>query len=170
MSYRTPLKEKQTFKVGKRPKKSLKRYLRCIVRRLAHLKGSSDTLARGFAVGIFAGGLPLFGFQVIFAVTLALLVRGNKIVAAASTWVSNPLTYVPIYLFNFQVGRWLLGDNTSLDMGVQLKSSQDVMALGSTLIKTLLIGSLTVSVISSICSYFLFLWFIRGIRDWYYKN
>ena len=134
------------------------------------MKGSSNTLARGFAVGIFAGFLPVFGFQVFIAVALAFLVRGNKILAATSTWVSNPLTYVPIYIFNFQVGRWLLREHSSLDLNLQLKSVQDVTVLGYTMIKTLLIGSLTVSAVGSICSYFLFLWFIKGIRAWYYKH
>ena len=171
MSYRTPL-EKKPFEARKRSRNPSRHHWRCLVRRVAKLKGSSSTLARGFAVGIFAGLLPLFGFQVFIAVALALLVRGNKILAATSTWVSNPLTYVPIYIFNFQVGRWLLGEYSPLDLdiSVQLKSSQDIMALGSNLIKTLLIGSFTVSAVGSICSYFLFLWFIKGIRAWYYKH
>lgn len=169
MSYRTPLK-KHPFEAKKRPRNLSRHYWRCLVWRLAKLKGSSNTLARGFAVGIFAGLLPVFGFQVFIAVALALLVRGNKILAATSTWVSNPLTYAPIYIFNFQVGRWLLREHSSLDVSLQLKSVQDVTVLGYTMIKTLLVGSLTVSAVVSICSYFLFLWFIKGIRAWYYKH
>ena len=170
MSYRTPLREKPPFEARKRPRNLFRHYWHCLVWRVAKLKGSSNTLARGFAVGIFAGFLPVFGFQVFIAVALALLVRGNKILAATSTWVSNPLTYVPIYIFNFQVGRWLLRQHSYLDVNLQLKSVQDVTVLGYTMIKTLLIGSLTVSAIGAICSYFLFLWFIKGIRALYYKH
>lgn len=79
--------------------------------RFIRLRGSTEAIARGLAVGVFAGMFPIFGFQMAIAVVLAAFVRGNKIVAAAATWVSNPLSYLPLFAFNFQVGRWLLGSS-----------------------------------------------------------
>jgi hypothetical protein len=52
--------------------------------------------------------------QTLLGVGLASLVRGNYLLAAAGSWISNPLTYAPLYWFNDQLGwsfssRLLLG-------------------------------------------------------------
>ncbi|MFS8808493.1 DUF2062 domain-containing protein, partial [Synechococcus sp. R6-10] len=82
---------------------SWKRWLRYLYLRLLRLQSSPKEIARGLAVGVFAGCFPIFGFQTLAALVLAVPFRGNKLAAAAGTWVSNPFTYVPIYAFNYQV-------------------------------------------------------------------
>ena len=48
---------------------------------------------------------------------VATLVRGNHLLAAAGTLVSNPITYVPLYWFNYLVGCQLLGQGRgSIDL------------------------------------------------------
>jgi uncharacterized protein (DUF2062 family) len=76
--------------------------------RLLRLQSTPHAMARGLAVGIFAGMFPFLGLQTAIAVFLAIPLRGNKLVAAAGTWVSNPLTFVPIYWFNYKLGQWVL--------------------------------------------------------------
>jgi uncharacterized protein (DUF2062 family) len=70
------------------------------------LKGTPKALARGLACGVFAGLFPFAGSQTVLALLLAFILRGNKILAAVGPWISNPFTSVPIYVFNFQVGRF----------------------------------------------------------------
>ena len=72
-------------------------------------KGTPAMRARGFAVGVFSGCFPLFGLQTIMGVALAALFRGNPLLAAIGTWISNPITYLPLYWFNYQVGCFFLG-------------------------------------------------------------
>ena len=50
----------------------------------------------------------------VLSVALASLVRGNHLLAAAGTLVSNPLTYVPLYWFNYKMGCWLLGPSMNI--------------------------------------------------------
>ena len=72
-------------------------------------EGSAGQRARGLAAGVFCGCFPFFGLQIVLSVGVATAVRGNHLLAAAGTLVSNPLTYVPLYWFNFLVGSRLLG-------------------------------------------------------------
>lgn len=65
-------------------------------------------VARGMAAGTFFG-LMIPIAQIPAAVIAALIVRGNLWVAAASTLVSNPLTYGPLYYFAYRLGARLLG-------------------------------------------------------------
>ena len=49
-----------------------------------------------------------FGFQTVLGVFLAQIGRGNIVLAAIGTWVSNPFTYIPLYLFNYKLGAFVL--------------------------------------------------------------
>lgn len=71
-------------------------------------EGSPGQRARGLAAGIFCGCFPFFGLQTLLGIALASVVRGNHLLAAAGTWISNPFTYVPLYWFNYHVGDVLL--------------------------------------------------------------
>tara|TARA_Y100001970_G_C13808750_1_gene638883 strand:- start:149 stop:598 length:450 start_codon:yes stop_codon:yes gene_type:complete len=66
--------------------------------------GSPFFNAKGFAIGVFSGCFPFFGFQTFLGVFLAKLAKGNLFLAAMGTWISNPLTYIPLYYFNYKVG------------------------------------------------------------------
>ncbi|HBB33280.1 MAG TPA: DUF2062 domain-containing protein [Cyanobacteria bacterium UBA8803] len=146
-------------------KQRFRRWLQYLYWRLVRLKGRPESLARGLACGVFGGLLPLFGLQIVISVLLAVLLRGNKIIAAAGTWISNPLTSVPIYAFNFRVGQWLLDQDTLTDMNFQ--SWENIKALGGEIILALVVGCLAVGLVGAISSYFLGLWLIRRARASY---
>lgn len=66
-------------------------------------------VAAGAGIGVFFGLLvPVL--RIPLAAVFALLLRANLPVAAASTLVSNPLTYAPIFVAAYRVGAYLLGD------------------------------------------------------------
>lgn len=151
---------------GKRTKRTWRRRLQYWYWRLVRLQGKPEVIARGLACGVFAGLFPIFGLQTILGVFLAILFRGNKILAATGTWISNPLTYVPIYAFNFHVGKWLLNQNKEF-ADVSLQSWEQVKELGSGILITLFVGCFVVGFVCSILSYFLGLHLIRKIRTSY---
>ena len=73
--------------------------------RIVRSNAMPGTTAMGLAVGVFIGFLPIVPLQTIVAVALAIPFRGGKISAAVGTWISNPLTYVPLfYPINYYVG------------------------------------------------------------------
>jgi len=66
-------------------------------------------VAAGVGIGVFFGFLtPVM--QIALAAVFALLLRANLPVAAASTLVTNPFTYAPVFLAAYKVGSWLLGE------------------------------------------------------------
>jgi uncharacterized protein (DUF2062 family) len=143
-------------------KRNFRRTLKYLYWRLVRLQGRPETLARGLACGVFAGLFPFFGSQTLLAILLAVLFRGNKILAAVGPWISNPLTSVPIYAFNFHVGKWLLSDRTPSDLSFQ--SWEDVKELGLEILWPLFVGCVAVGSVFAIFSYFLGLWLIQRVR------
>ena len=69
-----------------------------------HQNGSAFFNAKGLAIGVFSGCFPFFGFQTLIGVFFAKLAKGNIVLAALGTWISNPFTYIPLYYFNYKVG------------------------------------------------------------------
>ncbi len=60
-------------------------------------------VANGVAAGLFAAFLPL-PIQMLLAVFISLVMRGNLAVAAAMTWITNPVTFVPINYLIYKIG------------------------------------------------------------------
>lgn len=140
-------------------------------------RGSPAAIARGLAVGVFAGLFPLFGLQTLIGVGLATVCQGNKIMAAAATWVSNPLTYVPIFYFNFRAGLFtlsVLGVNSELpdlEAFQALIATPDNLAfeelldLGGFVSGALFLGCFVVGSISAVIAYFGGLWLFKTMRE-----
>ena len=150
--------KKSPLNRDKAPK--LYRYGRYLYWRFIRMRGTPEYIARGLAVGVFAGLFPIFGLQTIVGVALATLFQGHKIAAAAGTWVSNPLTYVPIYALNFQVGRLLLNSQEEF-IADSIISFQELMKYGSQFVAALFLGCLVMGIICGTFSYFVGLKLIR---------
>ncbi|NJM98741.1 MAG: DUF2062 domain-containing protein [Phormidesmis sp. RL_2_1] len=85
------------------------------------------------------------------------MVGGNKITAVASTWISNPLTYVPLFALNFHLGSWLLR-LPAMSLPTSLPTSSDYlkewMAMGMDVVSALMLGSFIVGIMVSILGYY----------------
>ena len=66
--------------------------------------GSPFFNAKGLAIGVFSGCFPFFGLQTLIGVFFAKLAKGNVLLAAIGTWISNPFTYIHLYYLNYKVG------------------------------------------------------------------
>jgi uncharacterized protein (DUF2062 family) len=152
---------------SKRKPLNLARFLRYWYIRLVRLQGHPKEIARGLALGAFAGWFPLFGLQMALAVFLAILFRGNKLAAAAATWISNPLTSLPIFAFNYKIGEWLLNFHNiplkSSGFSINLQYWSKFMELGWEFMTVMFLGSFVVGAIAAVVVYFLSL---RLLRRW----
>ena len=75
-------------------------------------------IASGVAVGLFFGILLPVG-QIPSAALCAVLLRANLATAIASTFVTNPLTYVPVYATAYLLGCFLCGSDPAQLVGAE---------------------------------------------------
>lgn len=106
-----------------------------------------------------------FGIQSLIGIFLATVCRASKVAALAATWISNPLTYVPLYIFNYKIGKLLLGVEDTELPPLDLESFTAFKELGSVFATTLLIGSFAVGIILSMIAYFYSLAILERMRD-----
>ena len=151
---------------GYRLRKNLwiKRRFRYVYLRLLRLRGKPKVIAKGLAVGVFAGCFPFFGFQSLVGIFLATVFRGSKVAAVAATWISNPLTYVPMFIFNYKIGKLLLGTEDTI-LSLDLDSFTAFKELGPTFAITLLTGCLVVGSILAFIAYFYSLAFLERLKN-----
>ena len=59
-------------------------------------------------MGMFVALTPTVGVQMILGGVIAHFLKGNRAIAAALAWITNPLTMGPIFYFNYRVGALFL--------------------------------------------------------------
>lgn len=76
--------------------------------RLWHMHRGSVSL--GLAIGAVTGLIP-GPVQILMAILISIPVRANVLAAAAGTFVTNPLTFIPLYMLAFSMGTLVTGES-----------------------------------------------------------
>ena len=84
------------------------RVRRFLVQRILGLSDTPHRIAWGVLLGFLVAWTPTIGFQIAIYVTLATLLRANKVAGIPILFISNPATAVPLYYGCWRVGAWLV--------------------------------------------------------------
>jgi hypothetical protein len=132
--------------------------------RLLRLRAQPDEIAKGFALGIFIGMTPTFGFQMLIAIFFALLLRENKIAAAIGVWISNPITAPFIYAAEYETGRFMLGmEHVNLHINF---NPETITRFGYDLLAPMCVGSVVYGVLLSAIAYAVVLRMVPSMKTW----
>ncbi len=112
-------------------------------------EGSPSQRALGLGLGIFSGCFPFFGLQTLMGVFFAKIFKGNSILAALGTWISNPLTYAPLYYFNYRVGSSLLFKKKNI-VDFSNITTNELWSQGWYLSSRLILGSICVGLVAGV--------------------
>lgn len=158
------------FKLPPKEQLLANKWLRWIGPKLHHPEfwvWSRRNVATGVALGLFFGFLIPLG-QIPLAIAIGVLIRANLPVCAASTFVTNPFTFPPIYYAAYQVGSFIL--NSEPIEGVLLTPSNAggllewVLGVG----KPTFLGLAIFAISASSMSYFLIrtVWGLKTRLQW----
>jgi len=148
---------------------------RTLLRYLLSLDDTPHRVALGFAVGIFIGLTPTVGVQMILVGLIWYLCRRpvdfNCRAGLVAVYISNPITTIPIYWFNYCVG-WAFtgGDLTREEFAKAFEYSSfsewwvTVWKLFVEIGWPLLIGSAVVGVIGAVVAYPAMYYLLIGFR------
>ncbi len=144
--------------------------MRAWVRNLVKVKDTPEALARGLAVGFFFGVSFFWGLQIALAVLVSHLVRGNKVVAAAMTAVSNPLTSLPLYSLCYFVGHLVIGGEDTLPDFAKVHDIKAFLALGPHFFLTMLLGTTLIGSLGAVAVYLSSNRLFAALRRWVEKR
>jgi len=131
--------------------------LRKWLRDLSGLDDPPHKIAKGLALGIFVGFLPIMGIQMAVVLPFALLFRGNKMAAIAGVWISNPITVIPIYYVDYLFGLLFTPYEhlTWADFSSALLNTTTTrfLALGEMILVPLFVGGAVIGVVAAFPTY-----------------
>lgn len=130
------------------------------VKKLIRIKDSPQKIARGFAIGVFWGIMPTFGFAIVFSLPTAVFLKGNKLAAVVGTVVANPLTVPFLYPLEYKIGQLILRTEP-LPLSWDFFSLRSLLSLG----KSFLIGGVIFAIGMALLTYFLVLQIIARYRS-----
>lgn len=77
------------------------------IRKRRLLSKDNKKISLGAAIGAFYAVLIPIG-QIPFALMTSYLLKANILAASITTFLSNPVTYIPFYLIAYQIGYFIL--------------------------------------------------------------
>jgi glycosyltransferase involved in cell wall biosynthesis len=137
--------------------------LEFIKKHVLHSGDSIPKIAFSVMLGIFMGIAPIWGYQLITAITLAYLFRLNKFIVIMAANISIPPMIPPIIYLSYLTGGWILNINHQIPFSrtISFDSIKDNLI-------QYIVGSLVFGCILSLCSgiaTFILLKFFRKKRS-----
>jgi len=139
--------------------------------KLAKQSGTPECIARGVFWGVLVGWVIPFGLQLVIVIPLAFIFKANKLVACASTLVSNHFTIFIMYPFQCWAGSYMLGNPLEYAQLKQtfLKLLEDpswnaLLALGVDICVPFFVGGFVFGLCNAVGGYFLALYLVRRFR------
>lgn len=154
--------------INLKEKKKLKEYFH----KIFSLGKEPKNFAFSVAVGVFIGLFIPMGLQTIFIVPIAILLGCNVIIAWIFTFVSNPITIIPIYLFTFKIGELITSleiSSTKLNLVLSKFNFENFWDLGKEGLIIFLSGSFAIAFLSAVAAYFISLSLIKIYNRKYLK-
>lgn len=136
--------------------------LKGLYHKLIHSHATPEEVAQGFALGIFISLTPTIGIQTLLAIGMAALLKKNEIAAIVGVWLTNPLTFLPIYFFTYRLGHLFLGEVSPKPL--KPEGIVDFFHIGGDLLIPLWLGGFTVGIVAAVISYYMARWFYPYLK------
>ena len=134
--------------------------------------GTPESVARGWAIGMFCGCFIPFGFQLVASVPLAIATKASKVGAVVGTFLTNHFTIFFIYPVQVWVGLKILGGGTgygeireSMRTVVEEQTFESLAALGGEVAAAFFIGGFLLAAVCTPPTYFGVLRATRRFRE-----
>ena len=119
----------------------------------------------GVATGLFCAFIPL-PIHMIVAAALSILLRVNLPLAVLFTWITNPLTFAPVFIFAYKLGATILdrpAKHINFEMSFHWFTDKLVIIW-----EPLLLGCFILATISATLGYVAIrlLWRLGSVRKW----
>lgn len=126
---------------------------------------NKKSVSRAVFIGIFCAFLPI-PLQMLLAAALAILYTANLPLSTVVVWISNPLTFAPLYYACYQTGVFLLGgDETQFHIELSWAWLRNDFP---SFWKPLFTGSLVLGTFFAFAGYFatLMYWRLTVLKKW----
>jgi uncharacterized protein len=147
---------------------------RTLLRTILMLDDTPHSIALGTAIGMFIGLTPTVGLQMILVMVVYYLTRSlfqfNRLAALLTVYISNPITMIPMYWFNFEVGAAIVGGEVDPDDFARIFEYHGFWQWWNAVLELfvgigwpLILGSAIVASIGGLLTYPAMRWLLRSV-------
>ena len=124
------------------------------------------SVSKAFLIGLFWMSIPIPS-QMVAAAVFAIIFRANLPISVALVWITNPITIPPIFYFNYLVGSYILGYESTETFHFELTLNWITTTLGD-LWMPLFLGSFVMGILLGGIGYMIInlLWRIQVVKSW----
>ena len=143
---------------------ALRAYLRALREKVLRDPLPPESVAAGWALGMFVGCAVPFGLQLLVSVPLAILLRVSKIGATLGTFVTNPVTILFIYPMQTWTAYRILFGRRGMGALPEEWTLESVSRLSGPVIASFFIGGLALALVLSPVTYRVVLGIVKAYR------
>lgn len=81
-----------------------------LVQKILGIEDTPHRIAWGVFLGCLVGATPTLGLQILIYIAAATLLRANKVSGIPFVLLTNPITALPLYYYEWRLGLWLMGE------------------------------------------------------------
>ena len=145
-----------------------------LFRKVLKSKSSARDVADGLAIGLVVAFLPLPALQMSTALFFTWIFRKNHWVAMLATWVTNPLTFIPVNLLSYWIGLFFYPKGASYEEVKRVFTINfdyhRMFHLGVDIFVPLVIGNIVMGVVMAALCRQLCLWYYDRFKQRILKN
>lgn len=130
---------------------------------------TQHTMSGGMGVGVFVG-MQLLPGQMPLAIILAALLRFNIPTAVAVSWLSNPVTFVPIGALEKRIGDWVLSWYGNPTIGAIEQVANEHVATGMKFAQSMYLGGIVLGLALIPVAYAITWLSWEGVQRWSKKH
>ena len=78
-----------------------------LIKPIIEIKDSPHSIALGTAIGMWVALTPTVGIQMTVCLIVCTLLKANILIAVAMCWISNPITFIPMYYGYYRFGLFI---------------------------------------------------------------
>jgi uncharacterized protein len=128
------------------------------------LKGPPEKIALSFSIGFWIAWFPIIGTHSVLSILGSALFRTNMPAIYLGSWICNPLTWVPMLVADYAVGRRLVGGAHLREVDFGSLTLRSMLSLGWEIIVPLLVGGLLLGLANALLAYYPVKWAVVRSR------
>lgn len=122
--------------------------------KLFQLDCSPQVIAVSSAVGVLIGFSPYVGFHTALAIGVSFIFSLPMYPLLLGAYITNPFTMVFIYALCYKFGRWILRDDTPIDIDWMNISLSEIFETARSILFPFFIGTHLIGLIFGVITYF----------------
>jgi uncharacterized protein (DUF2062 family) len=122
-------------------------------------------IAASAAMGVIVGFSPYIGFHTVIAIGLSFMFNLPLYPLIAGAYITNPLTFIPVYTVCYKFGTWITGKEACMPVDFAHLDFETLTNTAKTFIVPFFVGSHLLGLILGVFAYILTYYIVKKYRD-----